>query len=136
MRCTEKEPFILKRNEAYIGVLIDDLVTKGVLDPYRMFTSRAEYRLLLRNDNIDERLLKYGADFGLINPEIFDQYSRYREVINNLKKHLEKMFGKDSPVEITPVTTFYDAEEFHQNRLRSQFFHKLREKMELHREKI
>ncbi|XDD50244.1 tRNA uridine-5-carboxymethylaminomethyl(34) synthesis enzyme MnmG [Leptospira sp. WS92.C1] len=89
-------PLLFKRSESYIGVLIDDLVHKGVEDPYRMFTSRAEHRLLLRQDNADHRLMKYGYDLGLLDQESFERMNEKYARVNSVREKIYQIPLKPS----------------------------------------
>lgn len=103
-----KEPLILHRDEAYIGVMIDDLVTKGTKEPYRLLTSRAEYRLLLRHDNADRRLSTYGHEIGLISDERFSAFEEKEKNIQECKEYLKT-------VRFTPkseINTYLESIEY------------------------
>ena len=106
-----EEPLILKRDEAYIGVMIDDLVTKGTEEPYRMLTSRAEYRLLLRHDNADERLRQYGYDAHLVQEDVYQAY------LNKMKRIHDEIERLDT-IRFTPKHEINDVlEELRSTRL-------------------
>ena len=95
LKVRNEAPLVLKRDEAYIGVMIDDLVTKGTKEPYRMLTSRAEYRLLIRHDNADERLYDYSHQIGLVKDE---EYQRYQTKMKGIYDEIERL----STIRFTP----------------------------------
>ena len=108
------EPLVLHRDQAYIGVLIDDLVTKGVDEPYRMFTSRAEYRILLRQDNADARLTPIGIEIGLVTPQRAEFFEQKKSAVESLKKFIHEQ--SVAPSEISEYLNSVNSAPINQSR--------------------
>ena len=118
LKIQNKEPFILKRNEAYIGVLIDDLINKTHDEPYRIFTSCAEYRLILRQDNADARLMKYGNKFGLISDDAYQKVVERQKLINDSMQYFKSTYV--SPKEVNGYLKSTGSQELKQSDSLSQ----------------
>jgi tRNA uridine 5-carboxymethylaminomethyl modification enzyme len=114
LRLRDEKPFVLKRYEAYIGVLIDDLITKNTLEPYRMFTSLAEHRLLLRIDNVADRLMPYGVKYGLVKEEEYSVFWQQRKDIDGVLQKLPTTIVK--PDIANPILTGKGEQEIPQER--------------------
>ena len=101
LQCQGKEAWLPKRDEAYLGVLVDDLVTKGVTEPYRMFTSRAEFRLMLREDNADMRLTEKGRELGLVDNARWDAFNRKRDIVSRETQRLRSLWINPNNLPVT-----------------------------------